>query len=338
MKSEEIKKEWLAGGITSYSDKELEEGFSNISDFLGENFIKEKWKGQKGPFVITQIVDLGINLGIVSQIKGFDKLVKRLRNNATYRSAISELSCTIPFSKAGLVTELYPDNPEKPGELEMKLQTKEGEVVYVEVVSPQTQVWNTFLMKLVEPIRKIASNLEDIRLEVYLDKILDKEEQDELFESCKEIIFEGKSQIKRDIKNGRISLSHKDKIEINSMEKKAKEQTSLFVSNMAVNNGHTNVVTIGVPFADLRAKQVLEGEYHQLTTNFPNIIVIDVSGVPKGLENWPQYISRRLQPTINRKISAVCLISSVAGQKIESKLFWISNEHAKYKLENSLLK
>jgi len=127
-----------------------------------------------------------------------------------------------------------------------------------------------------------------------------------------------------------------DTIKINTAEKKTEEQAALFVTSMAKTIGHITIVTVGIPFADQRAKEVLEGEYHQLTTHFPNIIVIDLSGVPKGMENWPVYIKRRLQPSINRKISAVILSGSVNAKRVETQTFWILNPHAHHKINQVL--
>jgi len=333
-----IKKDWLLGAKSGYPDRELVRGFDATANLLGQGFIEKKWKGQRGIVVVNQIVELGLNLDAVKNIKGFNKFKKRLLNSRTYDIASTELTAAVPFAKAGVLIELYPLNPEKRGELEMKLKSTKKEIIYVEVVSPKTQVWDKFLLRLIDPIRRIASKMQDIRLEIYLYGILNRKDQARLFNACKKIIAQGKIGVEQHFDDKyHIFLSHADKIRINSAEKKAEEQTSLFVTNLTQANGHKNLVTIGVPFADQRAEQVLKREYHQLTSDYPNIVIIDVSGVPKGMKNWPAYIKRRLQPNINRKISAVMLSSSVNSKKIETKRFWILNPHAHHKLEGSFI-
>lgn len=332
-----IKKDWLLEVPSGYSDKELVEGFESVIDFLGNNFIEEKWVGQKGIAITNQIVNLGLDLISVTNTKGFEKLIARLLNPDTYYSASSELACAAPFANVGILNELYPANPDKNRVLEMKVETKDGKTVFIEVVSPQTQVWNTFLVKLIEPIRKRTALLQDTRLEVFIYKILDQGEQQELFEDIGLLTKTGYLDIEKH-KEGKyhIFLSHADTIKISTAEKKTEEQTTLFVTNLTQANGHKNLITIGVPFADQRATRVLEDEYHQLTSSYPNIIVIDVSGVPKGLENWPVYIKRRLQPSLNRNISAVVLRSSVNAKRIETQTLWILNPHARHKINQVL--
>lgn len=337
MTLEDIKKNWLLGAESGYSDEELIKGFKSVSTFLNKDFIEQKWRGQRGIAVVNQIVGLGLGLASVSRIKGFDILKKRLLNNSTYAIAISELSNAIPFVDAKLLTELYPGNPDKNGELEMKLETKKGEAIFVEVVSPQTQVWNRFLLKLIDPIRKTISTMQDIRLEIYLYKELDHMEQKELIKICQDIASQGEINIERKYEGKyHIFLSNADTIKINSAEKKADDEVTLFVTNLTQANGHKNLVTLGVPFADKRAQQVLEGEYHQLTSSQPNIVVIDVAGVPNGMKNWPAYIKRRLQPNLNRKISAVILSSGENSKRMNSKYLLIINSHASRKIPSEV--
>jgi hypothetical protein len=328
----------LLNAPTDYTDKELEMGFEAVERFLGKTFLDVKWKGQRGIAMVNQVVNLGLDLISVCHTKGFDKLITRLQNSTTYSVACSELACASPFAKSEVLTQLYPSNPDKNGELEMKLETKDGKLVFVEVVSPRTQIWNTFLMKLIEPIRKRTTLMQNMRLEVFIYKILDENEQLELFYDCGLLVKTGQIDSENH-KEGKyhIFLSHADTIKINTAEKKTEEQTTLFVTNLTQMNGHKNLITVGVPFADQRAQQVLEGEYHQLTSNYPNIIVIDVSGVPKGLDNWPIYIKRRLQPTLNRKISAVLLHSGVNSKRMEIKHLWIHNRHAHHTLDQEFL-
>lgn len=333
---EEIRKDWLMGGVTDYTDHEILEGFSSIERFLDQDFIVEKWRGQRGRAVANQIIELGLNLQSISHIPGFDKLIKRLTNKSTYGITTSELACAVPFVKTKLLVELYPTNPDKLGELEMRLQTPNNKSIYVEVVSPKTQVWERFLLKIVPYIQKIVSRMKDIRLEIYSYRLLNQNELVELYGHCKKIISEGKIGSEIHSKNKyHIFLSHADTIKINKVEKKTDEQATLFVTNLVQVDGHRTIVTVGLPFADKRAEEVLEGEYHQLTTNFANIIVIDLSGVPKGMKNWPSYIKRRLQPALNRKISAVMLRASVNSKRIESEYVWIINSYANHKVDTT---
>lgn len=335
-----IKKDWLLGAKCSYSEKEILEGFSAVDKFLGKNFIETHWKGQRGVVVAVQIVDLGLNLRKVSGIKGVQNLVTKLSNKRTHNAASSELRIGAFFAEKHVLKEIYPSNPTKKGELDLKL-SKESEEVYVEVTSTRTRIAERYLMQVANKLSRICKTLPNIRLEVYLYDILTENELRKLYVKGQELLNKGSIGTQVSEKgNYIIMISIADDERMSKLDKKKKEEESvLFVTKFQQKEGVKNITTVGVPFADKRAKEVLEREYHQLVGGYTNIIVIDISGVPKGMQNWPGLISRRLQSTINRKISAVLLSSSVLSMgRIETKRHWIKNPHAHIKLSKDFFK
>jgi hypothetical protein len=96
-------------------------------------------------------------------------------------------------------------------------------------------------------------------------------------------------------------------------------------------------IAVRWPFTDVRAETFIRHEARQLPTDAPGLIMIYTSGTVGAMKAWRALIERRLQPNLNRRVSAVCLFSSALqeteqgeGWKVECKL--ILNPHARIPL------
>lgn len=90
--------------------------------------------------------------------------------------------------------------------------------------------------------------------------------------------------------------------------------------------------------ADYAAERVFQTEAAQLPRTGPGILILDVSTVIDGLEQWAPFIQRRFQPNINTRVSAVVLIRHILkqdGLHSDGKVF--VNPHAAEPLERFCL-
>lgn len=69
-------------------------------------------------------------------------------------------------------------------------------------------------------------------------------------------------------------------------------------------------VAVRWPFIDARAEKVFRDEAVQLPTDAPGLIMIFTSGNVGAMKAWRALIERRFQPTLNTRVSGVCLFSS----------------------------
>jgi len=82
--------------------------------------------------------------------------------------------------------------------------------------------------------------------------------------------------------------------------------------------------------SDSGAQDVLEREASQLPENESGIVVLDISSVIGGYNEWTPLIRRRFQPTINTRISAVVLFQhSVASDGLLTKGEVLTNPYCK---------
>jgi hypothetical protein len=96
--------------------------------------------------------------------------------------------------------------------------------------------------------------------------------------------------------------------------------------------------TASIPVGDRAAQQVLEAEASQLPNTGPGVVFLDLSRVIDGISEWEPLITRRLQPNINTRISAVVLFSTtLATNGPETKVTVIGNPYAKKLLNPAVL-
>jgi hypothetical protein len=94
---------------------------------------------------------------------------------------------------------------------------------------------------------------------------------------------------------------------------------------------------VRMPFSDERAAEFVRQEARQLPRDAPGLIMIDVGSAPGAFREWEPLIRRRFQPTINTRVSGVCLFSSGViltpdGGACPSQTRLLDNPHAKVPL------
>jgi hypothetical protein len=92
-----------------------------------------------------------------------------------------------------------------------------------------------------------------------------------------------------------------------------------------------------MPFTDERAAEFVDHEARQLPRGAPGLIMIDAGFAPGAFREWEPLIKRRFQPTINTRVSGVCLFSSgviltADGAACPSQTRLLVNPHAKVRL------
>jgi hypothetical protein len=69
-------------------------------------------------------------------------------------------------------------------------------------------------------------------------------------------------------------------------------------------------IAVRIAYADERAKQFLSDEAKQLPTEYPGLIMVEMSRAPGGFQAWEPLLQRCFQPTQRTRVGAVCLFMS----------------------------
>ena len=108
----------------------------------------------------------------------------------------------------------------------------------------------------------------------------------------------------------------------------------LLAAHIASGNAKRGTASLGI--SDAGAQELLEAKAAQLPFNQPGVVVLDVSSVIGGHEEWVPLIQRRLQPRINTRISAVVLLNTTlaaqGGFITEGQI--LINPHSKSPITN----
>lgn len=108
---------------------------------------------------------------------------------------------------------------------------------------------------------------------------------------------------------------------------------AMFATTLKMQNGLVIArASAQIAIADAGAQRILEDEAAQLPKEVGGVVVLDISSVVGGLDEWTPLIQRRLQPNINRRIRAVILFWKVSA---EIKSAVIVNPHARNPLSAS---
>ena len=116
-------------------------------------------------------------------------------------------------------------------------------------------------------------------------------------------------------------------------------QPRFFATSLSANHGNiTHKGSAGICISDQSAQDVLEAEASQLSRDDPGVVFLNISKVLGGITEWSPLIQRRLQPSINTRISGVMLFQSVLyrdGPVLEGHL--IINRYAKNPLSKKVI-
>ena len=78
----------------------------------------------------------------------------------------------------------------------------------------------------------------------------------------------------------------------------------------AIGDGQHRSIAVRWPFTDTRVETFIRHEARQLPADAPGLIMIFTSGNVGAMKAWRALIERRFQPSLNTRVSAVCLFSS----------------------------
>lgn len=87
----------------------------------------------------------------------------------------------------------------------------------------------------------------------------------------------------------------------------------MFSTHLALGGSRRGTACLGI--SDEGAEELLKTEAAQLPSDKSGVVVLDVSTVVGGHREWVPLIQRRLQPTINTRISAVVLLETTLAKE-----------------------
>jgi hypothetical protein len=355
----DIIQEWLLGQTVDYPSDDVVNGFNNVERIMGSGWLESTFSQIRGPAVSIQIIELGNTLkeidgvpngsDLISKIKTYYPRSTRRGNTKSARAklkptafrssdelhelahALTVAKFVAHFRRHSLKVEIEPElfirNERRHPDFRINY---DNAWVYVEVVSPGLSKEANSIYKTLNSIADVNKKMRMDRVaEVYLFKDPTNGEIDQIVNKCmlmaendlqpQECSFKKTAQIFTNLWNQERLPTFPPAID-------EKRPILVVVDFQTKNEGdtiHGRKCVAKMPFLDERAQRILGEKSRQLSRDFPGLIIVDVSNAAGGLKRWPELIRRRLQPNLNRRISAVLITQSsisTRSSKTENRL------------------
>ena len=312
---EVIQQIWLGNSPVTVAPSRIIEGFNIAERHLGNDWVEDQrdrpGRALSGAMAVLPVFSMGVRLLAVEQAAGFSRLLARLRLGD--RAAISELAAAHLAVRGLNDVQVQFETPVQVGD-RVKVPdfclSKDNCSVFVEVTAPDrsdaTKAAQTFLNKILHRLATLPAPLS-------AHVLLFREPNDEEVGSIASAIIRlSKMSGPCSEEVPEIAIVGTNRTPpglVETIDYGRDFGPLLCQAKSFVENGiPTKSITVRIPITDTRAVRILEAEAAQLPPSHANLIIIDISSVPGALSVWKPLILRRLQPNINTRISAVCLI------------------------------
>ncbi len=346
---EEIKRDWIADSRIAAAPEVVVDAFNCVERIMGREWIESSrtlsGAQVRGALPTLHITAMGQKLASIEGIVGADRLIERLRQGD--RSAYSELMAIyILRSRRDFIVEFYPrlivDTTER--EPDFRIRQNDDPWTYAEVAQADTSKEQEEASRVLARLTDLVGAIEKLfTLEVFLRRIPTESEVDSLAERVSQFcLLDGVRRedlgrlgflLLNDAAPGQVVLRDHPGEEIRPMLSQMKAVVRVVDSNV-VPEKH---IVVRMAYADERAEEFVRDEARQLPRDAPGLIMVQTSGAPGAFKSWAPLISRRFQPTIHTRVSAVCLfspgmITTAGGEMWAVDVRLLANPHARFVL------
>jgi hypothetical protein len=339
-----IEQDFLRTGIAALvlSPETVVSAFERVEKILGSEWLSFATKA-KGIAPTMDVIGMGLRLAALEGIPESEGLIRHIRRND--QNADAELTAIYLFRSfdPSLTIELHPNIGKR--KADFRLRRTDEQWVTVEVTRPDVSVEQKRVQKILETFMSALQRMENrFALHILFRREPTEAEVSLLHERLPEFCtLSGTHQA--ELKDG-MGYLFLNPVEIEKMllpqipelEGTPRIGLTMFVAG-GPNMGPHHQVSVQTPFTDERAEEILRDEARQLPTDGPGIVMINVANSGGSFAAWSSLISRRFQPQIHTRVSAVCLfwggsVPSQGGYTYLLEPNLLTNPHARSQLPN----
>lgn len=307
----------------------------------------------KGVWTMLPVLDVGLVLRDCARLEGFDGVFERMKTGAhphparwhgqpmkSYNiastlvesAAFSELACASLLQRLGYEPILEPRLNEKRPDACIRVGARD---VYIEVICPElSSAMREVRQEVLNLSIAILEHAHGLSVSVFLFDCPVAESSEAILNCLKEC---GPSKAFYELPGlARIACSQSGEHLPCSML--APDNLSQPVSTSESADTLGARVSVCYVETDERAQRLMDEESKHLSLGEMNLLVMDVSTIPRALQSWPALVQRRFQPKINRRFGAVVLLERCCGpREVELRCVTLENPHARKPLPRALL-
>jgi hypothetical protein len=300
----EIEERWLGQPLPENEADRIVESFNRVEQILGRPWL-EAWlaPGIVGPFVALPIYLLGIQLSVLCHAKGAEKLIQRLQ--AREPAALSELH-SIALCVVSNDVEIEIEPPVTVGDAEkipdFRLRRPGERWVWVEVTQPNYSESAQIAQRAAASLRNLLTKVPD-GMEVQIRFRTEPSDTD--LNSVRTEVEQ--ATLNQLIDRPAFIIHTRTATPVLTPIGDDEQGRPIFGNAVFRANGENRaLLSVRVPYTDLRGQQVIDAEARQLPKEGPGLICI-ATGHGKY---WQSLIERSFSPTIRRRISGALLFQT----------------------------
>lgn len=329
---QEFKDEWCIGVALGFADEEVVEAIAAVKRHLPQKVAEMVNGTSRGISLAAPLVNLGRMLLTSENKEGFEKVVARLKSDAGYKSAYSELILVDQLERAGFKTDLEPPIL---GKVLDAVTTVDGKKIFIEVIAPEVSDKGQEKAKLATDLLEKLKPLKDLNIEIGIEDGFGYDKIESLVNAIQTM------EIARWVENSGVGRFRTFPKGVALPPDFGQGESSFKVGwHIDLQTGARTTKIVWFETEDQRAQRILNHEYEQLPESESNIIFIYSAYIGATIEDWEKNILRMFQPTRNRKIGAVVLWHQSVGatptvMEVFSKI--LVNPYAKIKVPEQVL-
>jgi hypothetical protein len=318
-----------------FSYEDADTAFSALERLWPERLAEFfKWNA-KGAAAVGPLVHYGNLLGGCERLRGFESVMNRIRIPSQQNAALSELRLAATLMSLGYQPELEP--PLLGHVLDAVIEV-ESHPIYFEVISPEiSDASRKEFALMLDLANELAKENLGSHLEVFLADEIDAVIADATLRFARAISFSARIWEMPGVG----FLRKQEASKVSGLRDVAPSTAGpiIGVAHATNEGGLSTVVGVNTEIRDERAARLLEAETKHFSREEINVVVIDLSKVPRGVDMFPALIRPRLQPRINRRFSAVLLFfdSVIGSGLVDTEWRLIVNPNAYRQIPESFI-
>ena len=316
---------WFAGRPPMIDGDLAWQALRTLQRLWPEHLDGDLKEGAVHPQTVARLIDDGVALAACEQFVGFESALARVRQDE--RGAASELRWAATLAELGYEVTLepgvagrHPDASISPG----------GEDIFFEVTTPE---YSEAIKEVWSATTELALRMAKLEPPSVVHAYLTAEPGPEVTETVIDFL----RGLNRDAFGATHYLPDVGYLRCNEANVEQADfdpaPNSWMYAEVASVAGTPkgNQANVRTRVTDDRAEKLMHEELAHFSNEHPNVLVMDVSRVPRGIARWAPLIERRFQPEINRRCGAVMLldiwtVSPPAAVRLRSRL--LRNPHA----------
>ncbi|MHA1973239.1 MAG: hypothetical protein ACTSW1_09610 [Candidatus Hodarchaeales archaeon] len=306
---DEMASNWILNDQEEFNQEECLAAFNIIDQYLGRDWLEEKYRYMKGPVTVIPILELGHILASLEKLQRFNNLVEKLKRHKELD--LARLAAF--YHDQGLEIQIEPEVMVDESIKVPDLLVKFGNTpIYFEAYAPRASKKHEKLENIATKIAQkgLEGIYDGLSYKVYLLKEPTKGEIERLINAIiKTPVSHEHEQYYNFQDIAKIHVKPREDLTSIDDGKYIADDIKRFYIVLGKIHGECiqKSIHVGMPFSDKRVDKILNKQYPQLSKKQCNVVAMELSGTSGELDFWADSLLSRFYGRNYTRIGAVIL-------------------------------